>query len=602
MQCQINNIYFRRLFVLLIVLMSWPYAAYTNQPDADQQNDVQNFYPTSDNEPHQINGIVQDNRGMMYFGNEKGVLEFDATYWKRISLPGHSGVFSLAKNDSNRIFVGGNGEFGYLGVGQRGRMQYVSLSDSLPEDAYLKKDPIFKTIAYDGGVAFLTDNSIYQINNGTAKMISTDDHFYGAIAFNGRLYVIDGQRGLTVLKDNRLVPIAGGKYIRSFVLLPYRHNKILIVGDRGHLQLFDVDRFEKRNGKSDQYFKSIVSGDDAFNGYQAICGTAINKSYYALGTTRGGCFVINTKGERLYHFSESNGLPSNDIFDVYCDADNQLWMATAQGVSMIDLPDLIDDLQIDEEKQPIAFRASIRSYQSTQNDSIIFGGAFYRRRMGIPILKQLEHLYHVFSYNYNSFRFSYSANDYQYAQNLEFQTYMEGLDQDWSPWSERTFSEFRGLYWGKYRFHVRARNPEGEISKQTVYEFKIKPPWFESWWFYLGQVVFIFFLLILAWSFKKMKKSSKMSEKLTNIAVIVIFKYVYIAIAPVIGIFSAGIAFFKILTSVVLGFVIDPTKAFINNKLNDLIVKDGQHETGEMGAQDDAVEQFADMTDDMQSP
>lgn len=562
---------------------------------------VRQFIPHSNNNQNEMHCMMQDDRGIMYFGHEKGLLEFDAKYWEEVPYPHKSGIYSMAKNDSGRIFVGGKGEFGYLGAGYTGQMRYVSLSDSLADRFHISNDPVFKTVAYKGGAAFLSDHMIYLFHEETSTRISTSDHFYGAAALNSRLYVIDGRSGLALVEGGQLNPVSGGKHLRSFVLLPYPGKRLLIVGNSGTMYIFEPPRNTNVKQASAPSLTLLNQKDNPLRGYQVVSGDVINESYFALGTTRGGCFIVNASGKVVLHLDKSNGLPGNDIYDVYGDAKYQLWLATEGGISLIDLPAVIENLDADRKKSEPVFRASIRRCQSTLNDSVIFGGAFYRRLNGIPILQQLEHLYHVFSSKYNSFRFSYSAIDYKHADRLQFQTYMEGLDQDWSPWSERTFSEYRSMYWRKYRFHVRARNPEGDISKAAVYEFKIKPPWFESWWFYLGQVIFIFLLLVLAWSFKRLNKSEKFSEKLTNVAVIVMFKYIYIAIAPIIGIFSAGIAFFKILTSVALGFVIDPTKAFINTKLTDLIVKNNDitTETGETAESEDAGD-YADMTDEMQ--
>ena len=58
---------------------------------------------------------------------------------------------------------------------------------------------------------------------------------------------------------------------------------------------------------------------------------------------------------------------------------------------------------------------------------------------------------------------------------MEFQTYMQGVDKDWTAWSTRTEREFTQLGAGKWVFSVRARKAGGEISGEGVYEFIITP-------------------------------------------------------------------------------------------------------------------------------
>src|SRR4051812_33772747 len=71
--------------------------------------------------------IAQDNRGIMYFGNTDGVLEFDGFTWRFIKANG--GVRALAVSRAGTVYVGGAGnDFGYLKPDSRGLLQFVSLA------------------------------------------------------------------------------------------------------------------------------------------------------------------------------------------------------------------------------------------------------------------------------------------------------------------------------------------------------------------------------------------------------------------------------------------------------------------------------------------
>ena len=76
---------------------------------------------------------VQDNRGIMYFGDNEGIIEFDGSTWKRIYTPSKTIVRSLAIDSTGRIYVGSFGEFGYLKPDKSGNLEYTSLSVLLPE-------------------------------------------------------------------------------------------------------------------------------------------------------------------------------------------------------------------------------------------------------------------------------------------------------------------------------------------------------------------------------------------------------------------------------------------------------------------------------------
>ena len=74
-------------------------------------------------------------------------------------------------------------------------------------------------------------------------------------------------------------------------------------------------------------------------------------------------------------------------------------------------------------------------------------------------------------------------------EGTEFQTRLDGLDRDWSPWSGETRRDFTNLGFGDYRFHVRARNIAGTVSDEATYAFTILPPWYRTWSAYAGYLL-----------------------------------------------------------------------------------------------------------------
>src|ERR1700743_1007231 len=70
---------------------------------------------------------TQDQRGVMYFGNTNGVLEFDGSTWRTIRLANGSTASSVATDQNGTVYVGGEGDFGRLAPTQSGAMTFVSL-------------------------------------------------------------------------------------------------------------------------------------------------------------------------------------------------------------------------------------------------------------------------------------------------------------------------------------------------------------------------------------------------------------------------------------------------------------------------------------------
>jgi len=92
-------------------------------------------------------------------------------------------------------------------------------------------------------------------------------------------------------------------------------------------------------------------------------------------------------------------------------------------------------------------------------------------------------------YKNNALRFEFAAPFYEEPGAVEYQTLLEGSDSDWMPWAKETRKDYTHLWEGHYTFHVRARNPHGVISEESVSRFGITPPWYRSWWAFILYAV-----------------------------------------------------------------------------------------------------------------
>lgn len=121
---------------------------------------------------------------------------------------------------------------------------------------------------------------------------------------------------------------------------------------------------------------------------------------------------------------------------------------------------------------------------------------------------------------------------------------------------------------GEYTLHVRAKNELGEISKEGTYTFIVKTPWHETFWFMAAQIIFIIMLLAASRLLAGIGIAPGMSENLVIFVVVIVFEYVNGVIGPLIGQYSDGIAFFGILMTGVLSFIISPAQEFVTKILN----------------------------------
>jgi hypothetical protein len=530
---------------------------------------VRNFSPQEYGAKKQNWSIVQDNRGLMYFANSAGVLEFDSVEWRLIPLPGGGGANALARDPVNgRIHVGGEKEIGYLEVDEKGVMQYRSLFEKIPAAYRGFAERVVQVGFIPRGSVFLFERLLVILEGEKATVFTAEDHFYSFI-YAGGLYIIDDTRGLLQYSGGDLTDVAGGALLRAYVMLPFGSDKILIVTTQEGPLLFAP------GDKSNPFTPFSARPADYFTGNLVSCGLILKDRTFILGSVEKGIAVFDFNGNRVAHFQEAQGLQDRHVYSIYRDGTGNLWAGLEQGISLLSSSLFIETKTSSgavkvggETESAPPFAALIRGCRKSTDDVLIFGGAYYIPGKRIQSFRQERDQEPVFDYAYNGFRFTFGSNYYREIDKIMYSSYLEGLDKGWSEWMNRTSREYTNLYWGKYTLRVKARNAAGEISREAAYTFRVKPPWHETLWFLAAQIIFIIMLLAASRLLAGVGTAPGMSEKLVIFVVVIVFEYVNGVIGPLIGRYSNGIAFFGMLMTGMLSFIISPAQEFITKTLN----------------------------------
>lgn len=416
---------------------------------------VRNYLPSAYHADRQNWAIAVDNRGILYFGNTSGVLEFDGTRWRRIDLPGGRGAFALGKSADGRILVGGQGEVGWLAPDQTGSMVYVSKAADLPDAFRSSLDPVIQIMDTPVGQVFLSDHWLFiRPASGALKVFRSGDHFLQTAWFNGALYVLDSGRGLTRMDGNALQDVAGGAHIRGLTML--------VTGAGLLIPSYNEGMVLYSPGSANPWQTQHVNGWSEEDNTDVTSAVALTQSLFALGTAKHGVALIDLRSGGLQRLGAAEGLADLHVYSVAYDHRGGLWLALDYGLSLV-------SITLSKDPSAAPFNAWVRGVYGTRDERLLFGGTYYASQGGIQQLTQGSEQMLKFPYNYDAFRFDYSANGLQASNEMEFQTYMEGVDKGWSGWSTRTQREFTQLNAGKWVFRVRARKFDGELSGEGVY-------------------------------------------------------------------------------------------------------------------------------------
>ncbi|MCC7051601.1 MAG: SpoIIE family protein phosphatase [Bacteroidia bacterium] len=91
----------------------------------------------------------------------------------------------------------------------------------------------------------------------------------------------------------------------------------------------------------------------------------------------------------------------------------------------------------------------------------------------------------VFKYNQNHLTFDFIGASLTNPMRVHYRYMLEGIDTGWSPPVSQNFVTYPDLQPGSYTFKVIASNNDGVWNKEPItYQFKIKPPFWKTWWFY----------------------------------------------------------------------------------------------------------------------
>ncbi|MGH7601281.1 MAG: hypothetical protein ACREOI_33400, partial [bacterium] len=174
--------------------------------------------------------ILQDERGVMYFGNGIGVLEYDGVSWRLLQLPNKANIRALAQaEDGIRVYVGGAGDFGYIEPDSIGQMHYVSLLTFVPE-AQRNFGDIWTVHATREGVYYQARERLFRLTPITGskewrvKTWEPQTNFMFTFWLDSTLYVHQRGVGLMKMVADSLHLLPGSEPLgndRMQVMLPF---------------------------------------------------------------------------------------------------------------------------------------------------------------------------------------------------------------------------------------------------------------------------------------------------------------------------------------------------------------------------------------------
>lgn len=511
--------------------------------------------------------IYQDRSGLLWVGTESGL-----NYWNPTSRTmlhfrndendpeslSENNVMSFAENSDGDIWVGTFA--GGLNLLDRETDRFRRFWHQPDNDNSLSSDQIMALLVDQAGIlwAGTFDSGLNRYDSGTNTFTRYrhDPDDASSIGADGVTYLFEDSRGTLWVGT-----FGGGLSMfdrESQTFESFRHNEADAesLSDDRVMSIFEdsnrvlwvgtfgggLNRFD-RSSRTFVTFRADPVRIDGLSGNEIFMIQEDESRDLWIGTRARGLnrwrYEDRKIGlERFQRFDRDDGLPSQTVYGGVWGETGQLWLATGNGLSMLDIESLVfrnydtsHGLQDDE--------FNLSAVHAAKDGELFFGGingfnAFYPATLNgnrlpppIAITKinrpnnvpahddreiidsrvQLDH-------DENVIGFEYAALDYVAPGKNRFKYMLEGLDDDWIDAGTKRQVTYMNLPAGDYTFRVIGSNSDGVWNESgAAFGITVRPAIWKTWWAYsLYALLFIaVVLLLMKANARRVKQAGKIS-------------------------------------------------------------------------------------------
>jgi ligand-binding sensor domain-containing protein/DNA-binding CsgD family transcriptional regulator len=268
--------------------------------------------------------IKQDEKGILYFANNEGVLSFDGTYWRVYPLPNRTIVRSI-ETANNRIYAGGQDELGYFSPDKNGQLVYSSLKNLIPEGSRSFAD-VWDISTYNKDIFFRTRDHIFQYTNNRIIVHQAPSEW----VFMGRndeyMLAQDAREGLMYFRNGSWLTYTSSfpPHILVTASITFNKDSTLLSTTRNGLWMLT------QTAVTPFILKGSEARIDNFSGISKI-----DSELFVLSTTSTGCYIIDRAGNTIQHFAKGSGLSNSNVISVFSDHSHNLWLGLDNGIDFI---------------------------------------------------------------------------------------------------------------------------------------------------------------------------------------------------------------------------------------------------------------------------
>lgn len=292
----------------------------------------------------------QNSKGLMFWANNDGLLQFDGTRWTTHQVANHTIVRSVAIDSRDRIYVGAQSELGYFSPGKDGNLNYSSLIHLLPSDHQNFED-VWDIVFLDGDVYFRTNKAVFQYSGGKMNILIPTGLLTAMFVTNEGLVIQQDNHTLLLLKDDDFIPFHTLPGLESAVTgcMPWKKDTMILSSLKHGL-------FYLTKENSGPW---ITAHDNTLREKRIYSATQLPNGYLALGTSLDGLLVMDNKRRIFRHLNKKCGIQNNNILHTFCDRSGNVWLGLDNGIDCIVMDSPFSNVYPDGEMQATGYAAAV---------------------------------------------------------------------------------------------------------------------------------------------------------------------------------------------------------------------------------------------------
>lgn len=483
--------------------------------------------------------IYEDSFHNIWIATEEGVSKYGKAFFDTYQSKFYNNdaqILSVHVNEKGWVFAGSYS--GLTLMKDDGGYGYYSSENGLPEEAIVASVVSgSESGVWIGtkGLAKLDKNKLKYYKDSLWTNSEDDILFLDLVELNNTIYAATNW-GLIAYKAGNFELYTTDSGLVSNSLNTVAVDKLgrIWCGTRSGLSVFWKGKFY--NYTTEHGLPNNTCNEISFD----------NRDLAWIGTEYGLCsaslsesFVLSTK-----NYSQEDGLNSMSIYSVLPDKSGNIWIGHNHGVDRLN-PNKKAITNYGAREGFIPLENSPRAISKDSDGNIWFGTndgvvkyiarSDYINEIPPKVFIKAINLYNdttslskyytnidsvsglpadlTLHYAKRNIYFDYVGLHYTIVEKNKYTYRLYGYEDRWSePTTEIKSIPYQKLSPGKYTFQVKAANCDGIMSTEPAeFSFRILPPWWQTTWAILVQVILAIglFLLIINWRIRKLKRDKR---------------------------------------------------------------------------------------------